>query len=402
MPNGWAASALNPERADGCSLLDLVWAAEPFADQAAFEAQVRTVAAQFAGADADAVIAATRAPTPARQLVRDARRADVRRRAVLLPPGDAGARCAPRACPATLFDLGMRLEANPHLVRFALAEGHTVLGHQLGSPQPQQHPRVRAGVRDRGHRGALRRRSARRTASNVIRPPFLSANAATTAALAAMGFTVTPGPDRDHGLGPGALGAADRHGGAERRCARESAILLHDGPVDSPAGQATVDAIALIVDGARARGYCFGVVDARGAGRRGPARAAQRPDPGRHRRRAVPAARLPGRAARRRGSSCRSRCSSRPRTARRCSCAARPATITLTVANPTAGATDGSTTTVTHPLPAGLTSTGASGPGWTCSGTTTVTCTRADVLAPGARIPADHARRPRGRVTRPR
>ena len=40
-PNGWATSALNPERADGCSLLDLVWAAEPFADQAAFEAQVR-------------------------------------------------------------------------------------------------------------------------------------------------------------------------------------------------------------------------------------------------------------------------------------------------------------------------------------------------------------------------
>ena len=62
-------------------------------------------------------------------------------------------------------------------------------------------------------------------------------------------------------------------------------------------------------------------------------------------------------------------------------------TITLTVANPTAGATDGSTTTVTHPLPAGLTSTGASGPGWTCSGTTTVTCTRADVLAPGAAFP---------------
>jgi hypothetical protein len=59
-------------------------------------------------------------------------------------------------------------------------------------------------------------------------------------------------------------------------------------------------------------------------------------------------------------------------------------TITLTVANPTADATDGSTTTVTHPLPAGLTATGASGPGWTCAGTTTITCTRTDVLAPGA------------------
>jgi hypothetical protein len=61
-------------------------------------------------------------------------------------------------------------------------------------------------------------------------------------------------------------------------------------------------------------------------------------------------------------------------------------TITLTVANPTTGPTDGSTTTVTHPLPPGLTSTGASGTGWACSGTTTVTCTRGDVLAPGAAL----------------
>ena len=30
-PNGWPRDALNPERADGCSLLDLVWAAGPFA-----------------------------------------------------------------------------------------------------------------------------------------------------------------------------------------------------------------------------------------------------------------------------------------------------------------------------------------------------------------------------------
>jgi hypothetical protein len=37
--------------------------------------------------------------------------------------------------------------------------------------------------------------------------------------------------------------------------------------------------------------------------------------------------------------------------------------------------------------PAGLTSTGASGTGWTCSGTTTVTCTRSDVLNPGASFP---------------
>jgi len=61
-PNGWPASALNPERADGCSLLDAVWQGEPFASQAAFEARVRAVAADFPGANADAVIAATANP----------------------------------------------------------------------------------------------------------------------------------------------------------------------------------------------------------------------------------------------------------------------------------------------------------------------------------------------------
>ena len=62
-------------------------------------------------------------------------------------------------------------------------------------------------------------------------------------------------------------------------------------------------------------------------------------------------------------------------------------TLTLTINNPTDGATDGSTTTVTQSLPAGLTSTGASGTGWTCTGTTNLTCTRSDVLPAGGAFP---------------
>jgi hypothetical protein len=42
---------------------------------------------------------------------------------------------------------------------------------------------------------------------------------------------------------------------------------------------------------------------------------------------------------------------------------------------------------VTDPIPAGLTATAAAGNGWTCSGTRTLRCTRAEVLAPGATYP---------------
>src|SRR3954454_9673601 len=70
-------------------------------------------------------------------------------------------------------------------------------------------------------------------------------------------------------------------------------------------------------------------------------------------------------------------------------------TLSLTVTNAGADPTDGSAVTVTETLPSGLSAlvnnpglgaapTAASGPGWTCTGTSTSRCTRSDVLAPGA------------------
>jgi uncharacterized protein (TIGR03437 family) len=61
---------------------------------------------------------------------------------------------------------------------------------------------------------------------------------------------------------------------------------------------------------------------------------------------------------------------------------------TIAVANAgAAGPTNGSVT-VTDTLPTGLTATGASGNGWTCSVGPTVTCTRSDALSPGSSYPA--------------
>src|SRR4051794_17739854 len=73
-------------------------------------------------------------------------------------------------------------------------------------------------------------------------------------------------------------------------------------------------------------------------------------------------------------------------------------TLKLTVTNAGADATDGTEGRLTDALPTGLSAltsnpgfsagpTAASGAGWTCSGTGTSTCTRSDVLAPGASYP---------------
>ncbi|HYS25277.1 MAG TPA: LamG-like jellyroll fold domain-containing protein [Vicinamibacterales bacterium] len=59
---------------------------------------------------------------------------------------------------------------------------------------------------------------------------------------------------------------------------------------------------------------------------------------------------------------------------------------TLTVRNSGAGATSG-TVTLRDYLPAGLTAAGINGSGWTCT-VSSLTCTRADALAPGASYPS--------------
>lgn len=64
------------------------------------------------------------------------------------------------------------------------------------------------------------------------------------------------------------------------------------------------------------------------------------------------------------------------------------ATYFFSVSNVGSDATSG-TVTVTDPFPAGVTPTGAGGPGWTCDppGPTGIRCTRSDPLAPGASYP---------------
>jgi uncharacterized repeat protein (TIGR01451 family) len=166
-------------------------------------------------------------------------------------------------------------------------------------------------------------------------------------------------------------------------------IALHDGPADTPAGAATVDAAGQIIDVARSLGYCFGVVDPSGQVVADRYVSSKRPIP--PLRNPVPYHRLefgtedmlPDPWVFELG----------PLTL---SATHSPSTftqgdvgnaLTLTVTNEGDTPTDGETVTVRDPIPSGLTATAASGPGWTCTGTGTRTCRRTDVLPPHLSYP---------------
>jgi uncharacterized repeat protein (TIGR01451 family) len=59
----------------------------------------------------------------------------------------------------------------------------------------------------------------------------------------------------------------------------------------------------------------------------------------------------------------------------------------IVVSNAASGGPTSGVVTVTDTLPPGLTATAAAGTGWTCTVGPTVTCTRSDILAPGASYP---------------
>ena len=156
-------------------------------------------------------------------------------------------------------------------------------------------------------------------------------------------------------------------------------ILLHDGPIDTPAGANSQRRVARRSSTPPARaGYCMGTLDRKGnvvadryIPRTTPIPQITNPVP------YVPLAHagtppspwvLVPQPLKLAASHSRS------------SSAAAPATITLTATNVSDEPTDGSTTTLSDRVPSGLTATSIGGTGWTCTGTTTRTCTRTDIL----------------------
>jgi peptidoglycan/xylan/chitin deacetylase (PgdA/CDA1 family) len=414
-PNGWSAEAVvsfappvggvdsgvrNPERPDGCTLLDEVWAGEPFASHGGFVARVDAVTDRYvrerllSGGEKDRIQSAAARSQVGSRSDRQIPNSCASRIAFSFDDGPSFYRpqtlqnFRTKQVHATFFDVGVRALANPAIVRFETREGHVLLNHTYDHPHlnalAAANPEL---VRDEVLKGqaAFDAIGAPFTFAG-LRPPFFEANATVLGVLTELGYTSFTSriettdyePTNTTAQTTNAIVAQLRPG---------AIILLHDGPIDTPAGQASTDAAAMIIDAARAQGYCFGVLDDKGNVVADRAVPSGEPIP----QIAHPVPYLP---------LVRAGTPPAPFTTvpqpLEISATHSPSPfvrgqtggrLTLTVANVSDEATDGSTITIRDQVPAGLTPTAASGSGWTCTGGRTRTCTRTDVLAAHASYP---------------
>jgi peptidoglycan/xylan/chitin deacetylase (PgdA/CDA1 family) len=397
---GIHSGVTNTERADGCTLLDQIWAGEPFRDHGSFVSRVDAVTGEFT---ADGLLTSAER----HRIQSAAARSDVGQKTDHQLPNSCPNRLAisfddgpsfyrpqtlqnfrDKQVHATFFDVGVRALANPKLVQFETHEGHVLLNHTYDHP----HLNALVSASPALVRDEILKGEAAFDAIGVpltfagLRPPFFEANAAVLSVLTELGYTSFTSRIETTDYEPNNTVTQTTNAIVDQL--RPGAIiLLHDGPIDTPAGQASTDAAPMIIDAARAQGYCFGVLDDKGNVVAD--RAVSSGDPIPQIRSAVPylplvragtppepftfvpqplrisATHSPGQFARGQAGN----------------------TLTLTVTNVSDDPTDGSTITVRDQIPSGLSATAASGSGWTCTGTGTRTCTRTDVLAPHASYP---------------
>jgi peptidoglycan/xylan/chitin deacetylase (PgdA/CDA1 family) len=164
--------------------------------------------------------------------------------------------------PATFFDVGMRVAANPQFSQFEAREGHLVLNHTWS------HPHLPALTPAQVRRQVLRTQRVLRQAGapmpfKLLRPPFGDVDAAVDAQLTRLGYhhvnwdvvatdwdvATTTAEIRD------TIVKAFRPG---------LVILMHDGAIDSANGPADEAALPQIIHQAKRLGYCFGQLNAVG------------------------------------------------------------------------------------------------------------------------------------------
>jgi uncharacterized repeat protein (TIGR01451 family) len=410
-PNGWSpdehvqfgppvpavdSGVLNAERADGCSVLDKIWEAEPFASHDAFVAQVDSAVAGFdlTASQRDAIDAAAVASLVGTASDHQVDNSCDKRVAFTFDDGPSYYR--PRTLQhfrdkqvhGDFFDLGNRAEANPQIERFAVAEGHVLLSHTYNHTDMNALSDA-AKIEEVQHNEAVFNAMGAPFTFKGIRTPFGSANTHTQEVVASLGYTyfltrIETGNDYEP-----ATTVQQTVDGIVSRLRPGAIIGLHDGPIDTPAGLATSDAVPLIIDRGRELGYCFGKVDRTGqvVGDRyvssgAPIPQATNPVPYNFLERAgtppgqwfvapdglgIDATHSPLA----RGKS---------------------GTLTIVVSNlldtpSDADPVGGTTVTVTDSIPSGLTVTSINAPGWTCTGSGTRTCRRTDTLAPHASYP---------------
>jgi peptidoglycan/xylan/chitin deacetylase (PgdA/CDA1 family) len=164
--------------------------------------------------------------------------------------------------PATFFDVGMRVAANPQFAQFEAREGHLVLNHTWSHPHlPALTPaQVRSQV--------LRTQRVLRQAGapmpfKLLRPPFGDVDAAVDAQLTRLGYHHVNwdvvATDWDV-----ATTSAEIRDTIVKAFRPGLVILMHDGAIDSANGPADEAALPQIIRRAKQLGYCFGQLDSAG------------------------------------------------------------------------------------------------------------------------------------------
>ncbi len=165
--------------------------------------------------------------------------------------------------PATFFDVGLRVAANPHLTQFEAREGHLVLNHTWSHPRlPDLTP---AQVRRQVSRAEnVLAQAGAPQPFRLLRPPFGDLDAASATQVGRLGYAHVTwdvvAPDWDVAT------TSDEIRDTIVTAFRPGlVILMHDGAIDSANGPADIAALPQIVKRAHERGYCFGLLDERGA-----------------------------------------------------------------------------------------------------------------------------------------
>jgi peptidoglycan/xylan/chitin deacetylase (PgdA/CDA1 family) len=164
--------------------------------------------------------------------------------------------------PATFFDVGMRVAANPQLSEFEAREGHLVLNHTWS------HPHLSALTPAQIDSQVVRTQEVLRKAGapmkfKLLRPPFGDVPPAVDAELTSLGY---------HHVNWDVV-ATDWDVATTSREIRDTivkafrpglVILMHDGAIDSANGPADEAALPQVIRAARRQGYCFGQLDVTG------------------------------------------------------------------------------------------------------------------------------------------
>jgi peptidoglycan/xylan/chitin deacetylase (PgdA/CDA1 family) len=164
--------------------------------------------------------------------------------------------------PATFFDVGMRVAANPQLSQFEAREGHLVLNHTWSHPHLSTLTPAQIDSQVVRTQEVLRKAGAPMK-FKLLRPPFGDVPPAVDAELTNLGY---------HHVNWDVV-ATDWDVATTSKEIRDTivkafrpglVILMHDGAIDSANGPADEAALPQVIKAGRRQGYCFGQLDVTG------------------------------------------------------------------------------------------------------------------------------------------